>query len=116
MKFHKKMNKYNNKHLKDYNKLPEIPYDTVINLKSITVMYLQNVTPVKICTKNNNQYRTKPELWDILIFLNEWMDYINYNIRLSPINLLIYIDEKDDKWINDIISIIRSKHLILLKN
>lgn len=96
--------------LEEYNNLPDLPYGETIKISNLGKIYILDNEPVKIYTSNFKTYKVKPELWNILAYI---IDLIfikccnkEYNIPCS-----IYID-KDDKWVSEIIKIVRYKYFI----
>lgn len=92
--------------LKQYNKLPDIPYNSIIRIDMLGKLSITNFELVKIYS-GNKVYKVKPELWDILSYV---IDLIKDRPIKENMQAYIYIDLRDN-WINDIIKFIRTKYI-----
>lgn len=92
--------------LKQYNKLPEIPYNSIIRIDMLGKLAITNFELIKIYS-GNKIYKIKPELWDILSYI---IDLIENRPISQELQAYIYIDSKDN-WINEMINFIKIKYI-----
>lgn len=96
--------------LDEYNNLPDLPYGEMIKITYLGKIHILENEPVKVYTSDKKIYKVKPELWNILSYIIDLI-YIKAHNKKNNIPCSIYID-KDDKWISEILKIIRYKYFI----